>query len=103
MHAVSRMFEDPTAPVRFLRSGADMMMVCAHWTDTERCRGFAEAILRAAEDGTIAKAAMAQSKERIRALLARAPQNAVAELPADIFERHRQTGVLFTAETAEVI
>ena len=28
MHAVSRMFEDPTAPVRFLRSGADMMMVC---------------------------------------------------------------------------
>jgi beta-N-acetylhexosaminidase len=103
MHAVSRMFENPTAPVRFLRSGADMMMVCAHWTDTERCRGFAEAILRAAEDGTIAKAALAQSKERIRALLARAPQNAVAELPADIFERHRQTGALFTAETAEVI
>lgn len=103
MHAVSKMFEDVAAPVGFLLSGADMMMVCAHWTDTDRCRGFAQAILAAQESGTVPAHLMTRSKERIRALLARAPQNAVTELPAHVFETHRHAGALFEADTVEVV
>jgi beta-N-acetylhexosaminidase len=103
MHAVSRMFDDPTAAVRLLLAGTDLMMVCAYWTDTDRCRGFAEAMISAQQQGIISADAASQSRERIRSLLARAPQNAVTRLPADVFERHRGAGALFTAETAEVI
>jgi beta-N-acetylhexosaminidase len=103
MHAVSRMFEDTAAPAKFLLSGADMMMVCAHWTDTDRCRGFAQAVIAAQENGMLPMDLMRQSKRRIGALLARTPQNAVTELPSHLFEEHRQAGPLFAAETVEVV
>jgi beta-N-acetylhexosaminidase len=103
MHAVSRMFDDPTAAVRLLLAGTDLMMVCAYWTDTDRCRGFAEAMISAQQQGIISAQFAAQSRERIRSLLARAPQNAVTALSNDVFERHQAAGALFTAETAEVI
>jgi beta-N-acetylhexosaminidase len=103
MHAVSRMFDDPAAAVRLLLAGTDLMMVCAYWTDTDRCRGFAPAMISAQRQGIISAELAAQSRERIHSLLARAPQNAVAALSGDVFERHRAAGALFTAETAEVI
>jgi beta-N-acetylhexosaminidase len=103
MHAVSRMFDDPAAAVRLLLAGTDLMMVCAYWTDTDRCRGFAQAMISAQRQGIISAELAAQSRERIHSLLARAPQNAVAALSGDVFERHRAAGALFTAETAEVI
>jgi beta-N-acetylhexosaminidase len=97
------MFDDPTAAVRLLLAGTDLMMVCAYWTDTDRCRGFAEAMISAQQQGIISADAAAQSRERVRSLLERASQNAVSLLSADVFERHRAAGALFTAETAEVI
>jgi beta-N-acetylhexosaminidase len=103
MHAVSRMFDDPTAAVRLLLAGTDLMMVCAYWTDTDRCRGFAQAMISAQQQGIISAEAAAQSRERVRLLLERAPQNVVSSLSAEVFERHRAAGALFTAETAEVI
>jgi beta-N-acetylhexosaminidase len=103
MHAVSRMFDDPTAAVRLSLAGTDLMMVCAYWTDTDRSRGFAEAMITARQEGVISQEAAEQSRERIRSLLARAPQNAVTPLSAEAFERHRGAGALFAAETAEVI
>jgi beta-N-acetylhexosaminidase len=86
-----------------LLAGTDLMMVCAYWTDTDRCRGFAEAMISAQQQGIISAQFAAQSRERIRSLLARAPQNAVTALSNDVFERHQAAGALFTAETAEVI
>jgi len=103
MHAVSRMFDDPTAAVRLLLAGTDLMMVCAYWTDTDRCRGFAEAMIAAWRQGIISEDAAAKSRERVRSLLLRAPQNGVTPLAADVFARHSEAGALFTAETAEVI
>jgi len=103
MHAVSRLFDDPTAAVRLRLAGTDLMMVCAYWTDTERCRGFAEAMISAQRQGVISAEAASQSRERVRSLLSRASQNAVTQLPAEVFERHRGAGALFTAETAEII
>jgi beta-N-acetylhexosaminidase len=103
MHAVSRMFDDPTAAVRLLLAGTDLMMVCAYWTDTDRCRGFAEAMISAQQQGVISADAAAQSRERVHSLLRRTSQNPVTSLSADVFERHKAAGALFTAETAEVI
>lgn len=103
MHAVSRMFDVPTAAVRLLLAGTDLMMVCAYWTDTDRCRGFAQAMITARRQGILAADADEQSRQRIHALLARAPQNPVSMLPQSVFERNRQAAALFGAETAEVI
>lgn len=103
MHAVSRLFDDPTAAVRLLLAGTDLMMVCAYWTDTDRCRGFAEAIISARQRGTIPADAAAQSRERIHSLLSKAAQNPVTALSAGVFARHRGAAALFSAETAEVI
>jgi beta-N-acetylhexosaminidase len=103
MHAVSRLFDDPTAAVRLRLAGTDLMMVCAYWTDTDRARGFAQAMLAAEQQGVIPANAAEQSRERVHSLLLRAPQNPVTSLSADVFARHKVAGALFTAETAEVI
>jgi beta-N-acetylhexosaminidase len=103
MHAVSRMFDDPGAAVRLLLAGTDLMMVCSYFTDTDRCRGFAQSMLAAQQQGIISPEAAAQSRERVRALLERAPQNPVSVLGDDVFAANRTAGMLFTAETAEVV
>jgi beta-N-acetylhexosaminidase len=103
MHAVSRMFDDPTAAVRLLLAGTDLMMVCAYWTDTDRCRGFAAAMISAQQQGVISANAAAQSRERVHSLLLRAAQNPVTALSAEVFARHKAAGALFTEETVEVI
>ena len=103
MHAVSRMFDDPTAAARLLLAGTDLMMVCTYGMDTDRCRGFAAAMIDAWRRGVIPEQAAAQSRERVRSLLLRTPQNEVRSLTADVFERHRAAAPLFSAETAEVI
>jgi len=103
MQAVSSIFDDPTAAVRLLLAGSDMMMVCAHWTDTERCRSFAEAIAAAEVNGTLPESVTAPSKQRIRALLARTPQHGVAALSEAVFREHRSAGPLYAAETVEVV
>ena len=103
MSAVSRLFDDPVSAVRLLLSGTDLLMVCSHWTDTERARGFARAIASAQRDGTIPANLTARSRERIHALLVRTAQNRVSALPAAAFESHQVAGPLFSAATAEVI
>jgi hypothetical protein len=60
-------------------------------------------MLAAQQQGVISAEFAAQSRERIHSLLERAPQNAVQSLSAQVFERHKGAGMLFTAETAEVI
>jgi beta-N-acetylhexosaminidase len=103
MHAVSRLFEDPKAAVRLLLAGTDLMMVCSYATDTDRCRGFAAAMIDAQRSGVISEDAEAQSRERILSLLSRAAQNEVKSLAPEVFERHRAAAPVFGAETAEVI
>jgi len=49
-----------------------------YWTDTDRCRGFAQAMISAQRQGIISAEAAAQSRERVRLLLERAPQNVVS-------------------------
>jgi beta-N-acetylhexosaminidase len=101
MHAVSRAFEEPSATVQLFGAGTDLMMVCAHWTDTERVRDFAQALMNGLREGKIAADWDAQSRHRIRDLLAHAQQNTVAPLSEDILASHRTAGALFHADTVE--
>ena len=103
MHAVSKLFEDASNAARVFAAGADLLMVCAHWTDTDRCRGFARALLGALADGTLDAALLARSSARLRSLLARARQGKVLALSEQVLQQHRHAGALFNAETAEVV
>jgi len=103
MGAMNAFFAKPEAAARLLASGCDLIMVCAHWTETERVRDFAQAILRAREDGLLSEPLLSASQARIDALLRQAPRNAVTRLTPEIFERHTQAGPLFEAKTVEVI
>jgi len=103
MHAVSKLFDDPTAAARLRLAGTDLMMVCSYFTDTDRCRGFAQAMIAAQQQGIISREAAAQSRDRVHALLARASQNPVCALPEEVFAGNRNAGMLFTAETAEIV
>lgn len=103
MHAVSRLFDDPWQAVRLMQAGTDVMMVCSHWTDTERCRGFAQALLQALASGTIAADDDARSRARIAVLLEVAPQNEVTMLAPELYAQHRQVAALFADQTVEVV
>ena len=46
-------FDNPESAVRLLYSGCDMVMVCAHFTDSGRAMGFAQSIVAAAADGRL--------------------------------------------------
>jgi beta-N-acetylhexosaminidase len=89
--------------VRLIESGCDMVMVCAHFTGTVRARGFAKAIIAAAEDGRLDPGLLARSRARIENLLARAPTNEVELLPEDVFRAHANVAALYDAATVEVV
>jgi beta-N-acetylhexosaminidase len=103
MHAVSKRFDDPRQAVRLLQAETDLMMVCAHWTDTERARGFARAIIEAGARGELEPGTEARSRARIDRLLQRAAQNEVIALAPEVFAEHAAAAPLFEAATVEVI
>lgn len=103
MGAMKGFFDSAEAAANFLAAGCDMLMVCAHFTEADRARGFAKAILDAAADGRLDPALLAASRARIAALLARAAANPVQALPAEIFEAHGRAGALYSAQTVEVV
>jgi beta-N-acetylhexosaminidase len=103
MGAVSNMFDDAEAGVRFMAAGNDMLMICAHWTDTERARSLARAITDGRRSGALDRRLLDQAHERIASMLATTPQNEVRALSGEVFQRHAKAGTLFSEETAEVI
>lgn len=103
MRAVSSMFDSADAGLRFMAAGNDMLMICAHWTDTERARSLAQGIVDGRRSGALERHKLDEAHERIAAMLATTRQNDVHALDAEIFERHAQAGTLFAEETAEVI
>jgi beta-N-acetylhexosaminidase len=103
MGAMKGLFDSPDAAVRLIEAGCDMVMVCAHFTGTDRARGFAQAIVAAAEDGRLDPGLLARSRARIENLLARVPTNKVELLPQGLFRAHAGTAALYDAETVEVV
>jgi beta-N-acetylhexosaminidase len=103
MGAMKGFFDAPEAAARFLAAGCDMLMVCAHFTEADRARGFAKAIVDAREEGRLDEALLARSRARIEALLSCARSNEVQPLPDSVFESDRAAGALFSAATVEVV
>ncbi|HYP58441.1 MAG TPA: glycoside hydrolase family 3 protein [Beijerinckia sp.] len=103
MGAMNGFFDAPDAAARFIAAGCDMLMVCAHWTESERARGFAQAILKALDEGSLDTGLAARSRARIAALLEHTPMNEVRALSPETFSAHASAGVLFQAATVEVI
>lgn len=103
MGAMKGIFDAPDAAASFMAVGCDMLMVCAHLTDTERARRFAEAIVGAVERGRLDEALLARSRARIETLLEQAPMNEVRQLADATLRAHGAAAALFTAPTVEVV
>jgi beta-N-acetylhexosaminidase len=103
MNAISALFNDQEAAVRFLAAGNDMLTICSYWTDTERARGLARAIIDARRSGALDRRALEESHARIEAMLAQTAQHGVRELAESAFQTHAAAGPLFQSETAEIV
>lgn len=103
MRAVSRLFDNPDIAVNFMSAGNDMLMICAHWGDTERARPLAERIVEARRAGVLKTADLDRSKARVTAMLDATAQNTVARLSEDVFRTHAEAGALFSDATVEVV
>lgn len=82
MGAISRAFDAPEAPVQALRAGTDLLEICAYWTDTARAVAFADHVAASWADGSLSRATLDRSAERIADLLARADQHRTHALAA---------------------
>src|SRR5688572_5473732 len=89
MHAVSARFEKRNAGAAILSSGTDLIMVCSHWTDTERVREMAADLAEAQQSGLLDRVTLQQSSARIQQLRRQVPVNAPHLLPPDIFRAHQ--------------
>jgi beta-N-acetylhexosaminidase len=103
MRAMSGLLDAPGSMARFMFTGHDMMMICAHWTDTERARSFAHALIAARDEGLIDAEVLSASRDRIRSMLDTTAQNNVHALDESTFAKHREAGELFRDETVEVV
>ncbi|WP_245471982.1 glycoside hydrolase family 3 N-terminal domain-containing protein [Bradyrhizobium nanningense] len=66
MRAMTGRLDTPDAGARFMAAGNDMLMICAHWTDTERARGLARSIVDGVDSGGLDAAVIAASGKRVR-------------------------------------
>ncbi|OCW56978.1 glycoside hydrolase family 3 N-terminal domain-containing protein [Hoeflea olei] len=103
MHAMDDYREAPGLAADILNAGHDLIMLCAHWTDTRKLYDFAEAVLKAGQAQDYATRVLAPSRRRIEALLQRLPDNRPVLLPESVFEAHRALGTEFGGERAEVM
>lgn len=103
MRAASPIFENADAGPQFMSAGNDMLMICAHWTDTNRARMLAQSIYDARRSGALDDRILERACGRIENMLASTPQNEVRALSDETFLRHANKGPLFSDQTVEVI
>jgi beta-N-acetylhexosaminidase len=88
MGAVSSMFEKPGVAARALQAGCDLIMMSAHWTDTNRVINLAQNLLESLDRGELEPDTFEASQQRIEQLLMSAPMHSVNPLPKQVLERH---------------
>jgi beta-N-acetylhexosaminidase len=88
MRAVSAMFDAPGACARVVASGTDLIMVCSHWTSTDRAYAMAEDLERARAAGALTEDVLATAGARVDALLAASTTHAPRLLPAELLAEH---------------
>ncbi len=89
MRAVAERLRKPGGAAAALAAGCDLLLVCAHLTDTAVSLSFATDLLAALDDGTLPAALEEASARRVADLLEDLPQHSVEALPDDTFVRHR--------------
>jgi beta-N-acetylhexosaminidase len=89
MRAVSARFERPGACAQILNAGTDLILVCSHWTDTERVREMAADLAEAQSSGLLDRMTLRRSSARIQQLRRQFPVNAPRLLPMDALRAHR--------------
>jgi beta-N-acetylhexosaminidase len=88
MGAVSALFEKPDAAAIALQAGCDLIMMSAHWTDTNRCMGLAQGLLDGLNSGELRHDLFEASQNRIDRLLSQAPVHSIEALPDTLFASH---------------
>ena len=103
MHAMDRFFDAPGAARQFLEASNDMLMVCAHFTDTDRMLGLAAGLQDALKDDGFRKRVFDPSQERIQALLDDTQMHDVTRLADDVFADHAAIDGTHGEATVEVM
>lgn len=103
MHAMDGLLDGDDASTRFMNAGNDMLMICSHFTDTERARKLAASLVEARARGEVDEKHLAASRARVAKLLDGTAQNEVRELPAEVFARTAAAGRTWSQETVEVV
>jgi beta-N-acetylhexosaminidase len=103
MGAMNGVFDSRESAVRLIQSGCDVLMVCAHFTLTDRARDFARALISAIDGGRLDPALVERSQARVNHLLAQAAANNVFALPESVFRANATAGPLFDSATVEVV
>jgi beta-N-acetylhexosaminidase len=88
MGAVSSIFEKPGVATRALQAGCDLIMMSAHWTDTNRVINLAQNLLESSNRGELESNTFEASQKRIDRLLISAPVYPVQSVPEEIFAAH---------------
>ena len=88
MGAVSALFDRPSAAASALNAGCDLIMMSAHWTDTNRVMSLAQNLLEGLNRGELDSGTFEASQQRIERLLSSAPMHSVEALPKQVLERH---------------
>jgi len=88
MGAVSALFGKPGAAVKALQAGCDLLMMSAHWTETNRTVELAQDLLEGLNSGTLDARIFQASETRIADLLVEAPTHTINVLPEDVLAAH---------------
>jgi beta-N-acetylhexosaminidase len=89
MGAVSALFEKHGSAANTIQAGCDLIMMSAHWGDTNRCIGLAQDLLDCVNASPANHTLFKASQNRIDKFLAEAPVHSVQPLPDALFAAHR--------------
>jgi len=103
MHAMDDYFASGETSRQFIEAGNDMLMVCAHFTDTDRAIRLASSLKDALQDDEFRKTCHEPSSDRVERLLGRTQMHKVERLPDEVFEKHRAIAGVYEAKTVEVV
>ncbi|HEY4238818.1 MAG TPA: glycoside hydrolase family 3 N-terminal domain-containing protein [Kofleriaceae bacterium] len=100
MKAISNRFDEPGTVTQAIAAGSDLVMVCSHWSSTERTRGLLAELEQAAGSSALPERLLDTSRARILRLLRAAATPVPHLLPADELAAHAALAPLRTSSGA---
>jgi beta-N-acetylhexosaminidase len=88
MGAVSELFDRPGMAASAIEAGCDLIMLSAHWTETNRVLGFAQDLLASLGNGKLSPEIFETSQKRIDRLLKSAKVHPIEALPEAVLAAH---------------